>query len=667
MRADDLDWRDDAAESTGALDLARRLLAMLRADASAQDIAGAVRAVDITAIDGRMAGQLRALVDDAAEVATQLHDRRRHEVELAALFETAGDLSSERDLEAVLQAIVGRARTLLRTDAAYLMLHDDERGDTYMRVTDGIETQAFKGLRLEMGAGLGGLVAKSATPYSTADYVADPRFVHTVDEGVSGEGLVAIQGVPLKLGDRVIGVLFAANRRARPFTPDEVALLTSLANHAAIAIENATLFGELRRALHELHEAHAARESHSAAVERAAGLHDRLTNIVLEGGGMTAVAQTLCDVLGGGLLVVDVHGRVMAAAGSDPLVVTAQERGTLPAGSPASRAVRDVCGRGAEARRSKRIVGNDDYPSAWVTPIVAGQDVLGALVLLHPSLEAADIRSLERGALVTALILLNERTVAEAEQRMRGQLLDDLFAVPHRDPEGVRRRAALTGLDLTRPHTVLVARCPDGIRAREVCDAATSFASGRGGLAAEYDATTVVLLPSDDPTDDVARELAARLSQSAGVPVTVGAAPAPPGVDGFVDAHRDARRCLEVLVSLGRHGEAATPEQLGVYGLLLAQADRSELHQFVRRVLGPVIDYDAQRGTDLTRTMLIFFDNDANLSKTASALYLHVNTLYQRLDRISRLLGPGWRHGDDALQAHVALKLHQVTGQAPGG
>ncbi|WP_181787207.1 GAF domain-containing protein, partial [Streptomyces phytophilus] len=298
---------------------AERLLRLLREGASGADyeelLAGA---------QGETAEALRPLVDDALAVRAQLEDRRRREAELAALYETAGDLSSLRDLEAVLQAIVRRVRQLIGTDAAYLMLNDDDRGDTYMRVTDGIRTDAFKQVRLAMGAGLGGLVAKTGVPYHTPDYLNDPRFDHTIDATVGGEGVTAIQGVPLSLGDRVIGVLFAANRRARPFSPAEVALLVSLANHAAIAIENATLFQDVRRTVDELTEANALIQAHSESIERAAALHERLTRIVLDGGGLADVADTLAEVLGGGLLVLDPRGRTMAAAGADPVVEQAR-------------------------------------------------------------------------------------------------------------------------------------------------------------------------------------------------------------------------------------------------------------------------------------------------------------------------------------------------------
>ncbi|SMF73755.1 Signal transduction protein containing GAF and PtsI domains [Streptomyces sp. Amel2xC10] len=107
----------------------------------------------------------------------------------------------------MLRAIVQRARSLLGTDIAYLSLHDPDRGDTYMRVTEGSVAARFQQLRLGMGEGLGGLVAQTARPYVTDDYFRDERFRHTatIDAGVRDEGLVAILGVPLTLGMNVSG------------------------------------------------------------------------------------------------------------------------------------------------------------------------------------------------------------------------------------------------------------------------------------------------------------------------------------------------------------------------------------------------------------------------------------------------------------------------------
>ena len=76
---------------------------------------------------------------------------RRREIELAALYETVSDLTALRDVGQVLKAIVHRSRRLVGSDAAYLMLVDEERGDAYMRVTEGTVSPDYASLRLGPG------------------------------------------------------------------------------------------------------------------------------------------------------------------------------------------------------------------------------------------------------------------------------------------------------------------------------------------------------------------------------------------------------------------------------------------------------------------------------------------------------------------------------------
>lgn len=628
------------------------LLRLLRAEAPVEELVALVDA----ARERGGASVLDVVLEDALAVRNVLATRRRREQELAALYETAGDLSSLRDLDQVLQAIVGRAHGLLGTDATYLMLIDEARSLTSMRVTEGITTEAFKCTELALGAGLGGLVAATGVPYATADYAADTRFVHTIDDLVNGEGLVAILGVPLKRGARVIGVLFAADRHRRPFSEDEVALLGSLAHHAAIALENATLFDELRQALDDLRTASAQAAAASEAIERAAVVHERLTGLVLGGGELPELAQAVVDVLGGALLVLSEHGALLASAGSaDSSSWTAvTEAGGLH-GDGVPPALRELLEGWEDARRTCRLDVGADAPLV-VAPVVAASELLGALVAVGRPLDDTEVRLLERAALVTALLLLNQRSVAEAEERVRGDLLDDLLTVPHADVAGLLRRAARLGIDLDRPHALAVCVPDDDAHARALLAAASALAAERRGVAGLSQGRVVLLLSSAAARP--AAELAVSLRTVTGRPVTVGAAGPARGPAGLAAAHRDAVRCRDVLVALGRDGEGASPADLGVYGLLFSAAGREELVGFVRRTAGPVLDYDERRGSDLVGTLLCWFRNDGNLARTAAELFVHVNTLYQRLDRVTALLGEGWRHGDQALQVHLALKVH---------
>jgi hypothetical protein len=340
----------------------------------------------------------------ALQVREAFAARRRRESELSALFDTANDLAALRGVDSVLTAIVRRARQLLGTDVSYLTLNDDARRDTYMRVTDGSVSARFQALRLPMGAGLGGLVAQRAAPYATASYFDDARFRHTeaINDGVKEEGLVAILGVPLIRGSRVIGVLYAADRTERTFDRSEVSLLGSLAAHAAIALDNTRLLEETRAALDELSAASRELRAHTASVERAAGAHDRFIDVVLRGGGVEDVAVAVTEALGGRITALDEEGRVTPAGAAAEADLPPDPAGALTMARSTGRTVRDG--------------------SWWTAAVTVDNELLGGLVLQRDAvLSDADQRILERAALVTALLLLIRRTAGEAESRVRGE------------------------------------------------------------------------------------------------------------------------------------------------------------------------------------------------------------------------------------------------------
>ncbi len=644
------------------------LIELLVREAPVEDFESVVR---VARGRGAPADELARLQEEVVRALTLrgvLEERRRRESELGALYETAGDLTSLRDSEQVLQAIVRRARQLLGTDAAYLMLIDEERGEAYQRVTAGTATAEFGVVRLPLGAGLGGLVAEQGAPYSSPNYLTDERFAHTrgVDAAVGDEGLIAILGVPLKLAGRVIGVLFAADRHERPFAPQEVALLSSLGAHAAIAIENARLFSETQQALYDLNAANVRVRAHSAAVERAAEAHERFTALVLGGGGLPEVAAALVELLGGGLLVLDPQRRVLADAGAsiDEGHRMAIEQGSLPRSIPGGAALRRALEAAERSGRLARVERRDALAARWLAPVIAGSERLGALILAEERLlDDAELRTLERAALVTAVVLLGQRVQADAEQSVRVDLLGDLLSQRDGDLGRLRRRAALAGLDLDARHAVVVAAAAFPDRRRAAFEAA-ALAGALGGLAAEHDGHLVVLLPGHAP-DEAAALVARRLTAALDVAVTAGAQGPASGVSGVVAAHGDALRCLRVLTALGREGQAAAADDLGAYTLLLGQVGAGDVDAFVAHALGPVLSYDARRGSRLVETLEAYFGARGNLTQAAEVLHVHVNTLYQRCERIRRLLGDGWQEPDAALQLHLALRLHRL--QQHGG
>jgi sugar diacid utilization regulator len=589
-------------------------------------------------LEARTAGAPAAVIEEleqaravALRVRALLDRRRRREAELTALFDTASDLAQLHDLDAVLEAIVRRARKLLDTDVAYMTLQDEERGDTYMRVTDGSVSAHFQTLRLAMGSGLGGLVALKGTPYASDNYPDDARFQHAndIDSAVAEEGLIAILGVPMRLGARIVGVLFAANRTSRPFAREDVTLLSSLAAHAAVAIDNARLLEETRAALAELSSANKIGREHSDAVERAAEAHDRMSELVLRGGDVVDLATSVAELLGGGLAVFD-DGRCLASV-------------DIPDPGAAEEAAATARGQGRTVHKGE----------LWATAV--GQC---SVVFAPPGAPgAADLRIVERAAMVTALLLLSRRSAAQAESRVRGELLDDLVSRPVDDAELLHERARRLGVDLNQANTVLVLQAPSGARHR-VASWAAGQASEHGGLSADRTGASVLMLPGDDPSA-IARRVLKDIRTGLGTNVTIGAGGPASGPAGLADAYRTAQRCADALVALSLTGTSAGPADLGFVGLLMGGGDDS-IDGFVAATIGTVLDYDRRRGTALVPTLEAYYGASGSLARAADLLHVHVNTVTQRLERLATLLGEDWQRPERALEIQLALRLHRL-------
>ncbi|WP_238384606.1 helix-turn-helix domain-containing protein [Segeticoccus rhizosphaerae] len=590
-------------------------------------LAAGARPEQLAAVEGDAEAR-----EDALVVRGVFDAHRRRESELAALVDTARDLAAAQDPAGVLEAIVRRARALLGTDVAYLTLYDPARGDTFMRTTDGSVSIAFQNVRLSLGDGLGGLAASTHKPYWTADYMADGRFNHTrsIDGAVNDEGLVAICGTPLLVEEAFVGVLFAANRTPRPFTREEVALLGSLAALAAVSLVQTRAAAETTQALAALSAAHETVGRYTAGVERAAAAHDSFTKIVLAGGGVEDLTAALGDLLDASVTFLDAESTDDTCPPSMLDVVSATH----------------ATGR----------LAHDG--SRWAVTVSAGPEVLGTLVLERGGdLDDADERTIERAALVTALILLFARAEADAEQRASSDLVADLMT-GRGDLASRTARARGRRLDPDEPHVVLVVRGA-GDQPRRSLVLSTQSALDGAGLVGEHDGDVVAVIGAGE-AGPPARQVAQRLGRRARV--TVGAAGPTSELAALPDLHAEAARTVAALTALGREGDGAAAADLGFAGLVVGSSPQIGL--FVDTVLGPVADYDRRRRTELLTTLEAYFAAGCSPRHAADSLHVHVNTVAQRIERISALLGSDWQQPERSLEIQLALRLRRLLPDA---
>jgi len=159
--------------------------------------------------------------------------------ELAALLRAARTVMSGLDLQTTFERITEEAAHIAGTPHVQVLLVDKEARVLRVAALHGMSAWHL-GFVLPVGTGLSGLVAQTGQPVFSEDLAQDPRSPLTQQDRELG--LVTYLGLPIKLRDELLGVLNFKTTAPRHYTPDEVAYLTSFADQAAIAIENARLF-----------------------------------------------------------------------------------------------------------------------------------------------------------------------------------------------------------------------------------------------------------------------------------------------------------------------------------------------------------------------------------------------------------------------------------------
>lgn len=580
---------------------------------------------------------------------TETHDdltqyRQRREREMSSLYATARSLTALGELDEVLTSIVRHAHELIGTDFTYLSVFDDE-GNLTLKASEGTISSAFKSARVPANTGIGARVVESGSAQWVSNYVDDVALHHdeAFDSVVMTEGLKALLGVPLLVNARVIGILYAADRTERPFEPDEVALLSAFADHAAIALENARLYDESRAAVQRLQDAYETIEQQVTTMERSAAVHEALTAAVLTGGGPGDVAQILVGHMGGNVTILD---------RGDDIVVSryASEDEEFDLQFPVD-AMR-------EARRTGRCAGYIDAGGDHhnIAAMLAGDSYLGSLVFSrkqepHP----VDVRTMERSAQIMGLLTLKQDAVMEAEERVSGELLTEILTSTAIG-DGQRGRAEARGIDVDRLDALVVVQAPTK-RAADVARRMHAMSSDWKGIAGEHHGFGTMLIRAGD-TDLAVTAIHRRLRAELGVAVTVVAETVSEG--DWARGFALASRCCAIMQALGHGDRAATTEHYGMYALVFDSARDRDLDRFLSDTLGPLLEYDRRRSTDLVATVVGYFAHSGNLTQTAKALHVHMNTLLKRLDRVRVLLGEDWKDPETALRLHLACRLHEL-------
>src|SRR6188508_3567833 len=463
---------------------------------------------------------------------------------------------------------------------------------------------------ITLDKGIARWAVEHGEPAFTQNAIDDPRneFVSELEE----EKFQSLLSVPISGRDAVIGAISMHTEAPREFTAEEVELLTSTASLVAGAIENASLYEETRQRVGEL--------------EHLTELAETLARAQQLGEVLPAVADRTRQLL---------HSRschvYMLDGGSEELRL----RASAP-GEEEARAVIRLSELGPLARSGRS--------ASVAVPIVADDELLGLITA-----EGTTEVDLARAAANQTAVAIKK--IELIERLTEKNLIKDFFEqlAGGNVLGAVEGRAARLRCDFDRTYVVVEVAPPDEADEKAIAAAAP------GSLFDHRDDSSRALLRVPSAGEAALVERIQAVHAEIGSAASIGISNPCAGAPSFQAGFEEAGHALLGSVIRGTPG-VMTYEELGPYKYLLRMSLDSTIRDSQRDLIAKIAEYDRQRQTSLLRTLEEFLRRRGNISATAEALYVHPNTLRQRLRRIQELSGLDLRK-EDWLLIEIAVKM----------
>ena len=568
------------------------------------------------------------------------------------LFGVIKLVSSSVELPPMLQGIVDLATEATGCHACFIYLLEDER--LTIRAASKVFADAIDHVHLQLDEGLTGWVARHRTPeFIRERAMDDPRmkYVPLLQE----ERFQSMVAVPiLARSGETLGVIVLHTEAPREFTEDTLKLLVHIASLVSGAIENAQLYEQERRRVD--------------ALTRLAGLGGEVASLTEAEDLGRAVARGTRELLEAEICQIyrlEADGGGLSLLTSDPSTIA----------SPATPSTAELLIGALDGQRSgpaaQSVWPGLDIGELLVTPLSAGGERLGVLCAGSPQRRKFSDEDIELVRAIAHLAAVALKRAELIEHLTNANTVKDLFeALAAGATAFAVAKAAEVRCDLTSPYLMVCAepageREPSSVEWREAAEEV-----GRG-LSAMHPRAAVEAGPGPvraavplgigrpervEELLHACRELGSRKSAAIGVSQMRSVA---------AEASRAYREALDA-ATIGRallhEGGAIAYSQLGAYRYLVHIAADDAPRDPMRAAVDTLIAYDRRRRSSLLDTLERYLAERRSVIESSRALFIHPNTLRQRLARIEELTGVELA-GADLLSLELAIKLARLHGR----
>ncbi|GHO52039.1 MULTISPECIES: GAF domain-containing protein [Ktedonobacter] len=663
------------------------------------------------------------LPSEAAETPEKSLERLRYEnnklqrlleartQENALLNEVISTVGSTLRLEEVLKRLLEAINRATSCDIATIYLYDPEKDLLVLSSATGPYEGYVGKIHMTLGEGITGWAALHRKPIFLKEAaLADPRF-HYIPE-FQEEKFQSIFSVPIIAKDKSLtGVITLQAVAPHEFSKQQRNFISNIAALVTGAIENAQLYESAQRKLSILTSLSMLSQTISSGLY----LDDMLRTLA------TLTVQImevdLCVIMlmdqarerdadtSRQLRRLIVHATApnwndqsqFQAVDVDPHTLDHLRSLSDKADLQTMRAYSSEAQDLPEGETLERLnpLRTSQYKSLISAPLIAGTEQLGLINCY--TYKARRFNSENQTLLTTianqvAIAIKNSRLVNQLAQKnlVKGFFEDLIQGLPENE-ESLRQRAHFLGCDLTQPHAVVRIEMTRG-------DESTHPTSGRkegapsssalqntyrslgnlvrrriqesapGSIFYEHENLLNCLLPLPKDSDSLRlktwiQELAHHIYDEYDVRLAVGLGNACQQISDYRQGFAEASEALQMGQSMHstERGPAVTHfNDLGVYRYLYKIAHMDDLRDVYQEQVAKIDEYDKRKNTELLTTLEMYLENAGNLTKTAEHLYVHRNTLIQRLERIQSLCSIDLQERSNWLTFQVAIKIYRL-------
>jgi GAF domain-containing protein/sugar diacid utilization regulator len=617
------------------------------------------------------------------------------------LNEVISTVGSTLKLDEVLGHLVDIVVRAIPCHAAFFYLYDKDKERLTLASTNKQYKNLVGKIEMTLGEGITGWVGMHLQPVILKEAALnDPRFRYFPE--LEEEKFQSTMTVPIIAKDRhLIGVITLHTVAPYEFLEQHQTFLINTAALVAGAIENAQLYENTQHKLNILTTLSVMSQTISSGLYLDEMLRS-LATLTLQ-----ITEADLCAVM----LMDQAKGRLTVRATSPNLNDRALSFQPIDVDRMVLEQLRDFGARGqlpelsAHALERLNPLKDSQFKTLLSAPLIAGTEHLGLINCYFSKahrISAEDQTLLSTIANQISLAIKNSHLVDMlAQKNLVKGFFDDLMYGAYDSEDSLRQRANFIGCDLTKPHIITmieVAHLDESDTSENEHPGILSESSSRplsdtllqteedrllihkricgqirrrvqdnypGSVLYEREnLLTCIICLSKDPTaarlKTWLRDLSRQMRTENGVRLSIGIGNQCQSISDYRRGFAEANEALQMGQNLNQDGGVTHFNDLGVYRYLYKIARMDDLRDMYQDQVARIANYDKRKGTDLLDTMETYLECAGNLTKTSNRLFVHRNTLIQRLERLQSLCDIDLQERSNWLTLQVAIKVFKL-------